>query len=144
MQCLSITCFQNIPITMEKPFNEKDTQLRNWMKELPMDAPSPDFTNKVMVRVIAKNSATQFQPLISKGAWVVIGTLFGAALIWLYWNPATNLIPSDSFSLLEGVEWRSPFKEIQLPKTAVYAIGFMALFLLQIPFLKKLIDKNYG
>lgn len=113
------------------------------MKELPMESPSSDFTNRVMERITAKSTVTQYQPLISVKAWVVIGILFVGALLWLYFNPTSEMIPVDATSVLDGIEWNNPFKDIKLPKTVVYAIGFMALFLLEIPFLKRILDKAY-
>lgn len=113
------------------------------MKELPLDAPSPDFTANVMERITAKTTVTQYQPLISKSAWIVISLLFLGALAWLYWNPSSTLIPSETLSFLDKVEMGNPFKEMQLPKTVVYAMGVMVLFLIQIPFLKRMMERSY-
>lgn len=128
---------------MEKPFKDQDLQLKKWMKELPLDAPSPDFTANVMERITAKTMVTQYQPLISKSAWIVISLLFLGALAWLYWNPSSTLIPSETLSFLDKVEMGNPFKEMQLPKTVVYAMGVMVLFLIQIPFLKRMMERSY-
>lgn len=128
---------------MEKQFNKQDSLVKEWMNELPMESPSPDFTSRVMERITAKATVTQYQPLISKRVWILIGILFVGALLWLYFNPSSEMIPAEATSFLEGFEWNNPLTEIRLPKTVVYAIGFMALFLLEIPFLKRIMDKAY-
>lgn len=128
---------------MEKPFNEQDNQLKHWMQELPMESPSPDFTHKVMERISAQSTVTQYQPLIPKTAWVFIVLGLLASMVWLYWNPSSSLLPGDSVSLIDKITWTNPFEKLNLSKTMVYALGFLALFLLQIPFLKRLHDRQF-
>ena len=128
---------------MEKPFKENDEQLRNWMKELPLDKPSPDFTNKVMGRIQAKSATTKYTPLISKRSWYIIGLIFLGASIWLYFNPSTQLFANEQASLFDGIQFNNPFEALQLSRTSLYAIAFLALFMVQIPFLKRLVEKNY-
>lgn len=128
---------------MEKPFNEKNDMLKQWMQELPLESPSQDFTIKVMQGISAKSEVTQFKPLISKRAWWLIGTLLLFSITYLYINPNSGTVPEGLTNLLGSVSFENPIKKLVLPKTAIYAIGFMALFLLQVPFLKRLHDKQY-
>lgn len=108
-----------------------------------MESPSPDFTHKVMERISAQSTVTQYQPLIPKTAWVFIVLGLLASMVWLYWNPSSSLLPGDSVSLIDKITWTNPFEKLNLSKTMVYALGFLALFLLQIPFLKRLHDRQF-
>ena len=128
---------------MEKPFNEKNDKLKHWMQELPLESPSSDFTSKVMGRIHAKSVVTEYRPLISKTAWIIIGLLFLGALIWLYLNPSSNMLPQEQLSILDGVQFKNPFEALQLSRTTIYAIAFLALFMVQIPFLKRVVEKHY-
>lgn len=128
---------------MEKPFNKEDESIKKWIKELPLEQPSPDFMQKVMAGVAHSVMKKSYQPLISRKVWVVIITLFMLALLWIYFNPSSALIDSEALTWNSRMQWNNPFEGMKIPKNAVYAIGFMALFLLQIPFLKRTLDKSY-
>ena len=128
---------------MEKPFNEKKDMLKQWMQELPLESPSSDFTTKVMGQIHGKSLITEYKPLISKTAWVIIGLLIIGAVLWLYFNPSSNMIPEEQLSILDGLQFKNPFEALQLSRTSLYAIAFLALFIVQIPFLKRVVEKNY-
>ncbi len=128
---------------MEKQFSREDASMKKWIKELPLEQPSPDFMQKVMAGVAHSAMKKPYQPLISRKVWVVIITLFILALLWIYFNPSSSIIDSEALSWDSQMQWNNPFEGMKIPKTAVYAIGFMALFLLQIPFLKRILDKSY-
>ncbi len=113
------------------------------MKGLPLEQPSPDFTQKVMQQVLKRAAQNVYRPLISKEAWWIIAAMFIGGIVWLYFNPGSSLIPADSITWEQDITFKNPLDDLQLSKTAVYAIGFMALFLFQIPFLKRLMEKRY-
>ena len=54
--------------------NNKDL-MKDWFKELPSDQPSPDFTVKVMQRVMSEWTLNpiKYQPIISRKGWWVLG-----------------------------------------------------------------------
>ncbi len=56
--------------------NQKDI-LKEWIKELPAEKPSPDFTVKVMQRVMSEWTLNpiKYQPIISKKGWWSIGII---------------------------------------------------------------------
>ena len=129
---------------MEEPFNKQDRLVEQLLKELPLEKPSRDFTKNVMRHIEHKVTRTAYRPLIPKHLWWFIGLVFAAGLYWLYLNPATSLVDMKSYGLMDASNWKNPLENLQLPITAIYAISFMALFLIQIPFLKRLIDKSYA
>lgn len=53
---------------------EKQDNLYLYMKELPGDSPSSDFTRSVMDRIAKENVATPvvYKPLISKAMWIFL------------------------------------------------------------------------
>lgn len=74
-------------------------QLGKYMKELPKEEPSFEFTSKVMDRVLAeaKYAPSSYHPLISRQMWlkILLGTILivaGVALLHTYFpgneNPA--------------------------------------------------------
>lgn len=117
--------------------------LKQWMQELPLESPSSDFTTKVMGQIRGKSLVTEYKPLISKTAWVIIGLLIIGAVLWLYFNPSSNMMPEEQLSILDGLQFKNPFEALQLSRTSLYAIAFLALFIVQIPFLKRVVEKNY-
>ena len=54
--------------------SQKDL-MKEWFKELPSDQPSPDFTVKVMQRVMSEWTLNpiKHQPIISRKSWWVLG-----------------------------------------------------------------------
>lgn len=58
---------------------EKD-KLKDWLRELPAEQPSPDFTRKVMEQIMTewRLNPVKYQPIISKKGWWTIG---GMALL---------------------------------------------------------------
>ena len=56
--------------------NHKDL-MKDWFKELPSDQPSPDFTVKVMQRVMSEWTLNpiKYQPIISRKGWWALGII---------------------------------------------------------------------
>ncbi len=54
--------------------SQKDL-MKDWLKELPSEQPSPDFTVKVMQRVMSEWTLNpiKYQPIISKKGWWTMG-----------------------------------------------------------------------
>lgn len=84
-----------------------------------------------------------YKPLISRKAWIWIGVIALAVLAILL------LLPWEASSyagrLKESIDipWANPLADLKLSKTALYAIIGIGLFLLQIPLLKRQLDKRY-
>lgn len=129
---------------MEEPFNKEDASIRKWIKETPLERPSPDFMQKVMRGVERSVAKKEYQPLIPPKAWFVIIILFVAGVSWIYINPSSSLIDLGTSTWKDQISVKNPFESLKVSRTMLYAIGFMALFLFQIPILKRIIDKNYG
>lgn len=69
--------------------NKQDKQFEQLMKGMNLDSPSPDFMHRVMGRIQAEAAVTprkvlqDYQPVISRKAWIVLGVLFAALLAYI-------------------------------------------------------------
>ena len=109
-----------------------------WMQEAGLEKPSANFTNQVMDAIQLRAQASKtYQPLISKRGWSLIAALFLMSLLAIY------ILPMGEVEYLRGLDFskvptmENPFKNVQVSRTMLYGIGFLGLFLVQIPFLKR-------
>jgi len=49
----------------------------------------------------------------------------------------------SQLTIPEGFNFEFNLPEINFSKTTIYGLGFLALFLIQIPFLKRQLEKSY-
>lgn len=87
--------------------NKLDKQFEELMKNVRIDAPSSDFTLKVMSRIQAeaavqpKKLLQDYQPVISRKTWIILGSLFLAFLIYITLT-GTDSAKSTEPGLLSG------------------------------------------
>ena len=129
---------------MEKTFKNIEDSLYSLGKNAGSEQPSPNFLANVMNAVISKSVVQKnYQPLISKKVWF---TLVAAIVIGIV---LLNVFPSDSagylsqYSFADKLSFNINLPEFKASKTMVYAVGFLSLFLLQIPFIKYYHNKRY-
>ncbi|MEM7186805.1 MAG: hypothetical protein AAF466_09115 [Bacteroidota bacterium] len=122
---------ENTPENIEKLTNK-------WVAEAGIQQPSKGFARQVMDAIDAKSTVKQvYRPLISLKAWGWVAALIIGTWVLLQYMPEgqQSFVSGLETSDLPTVEHL--FQNFKLSKTMVYAIGFMALFLVQIPFLKR-------
>jgi len=126
---------------MEKQFDREDTLMKRLLNEAGTEKPSADFKNRIMMKVEARNVEIRpYEPLISKTGWMSITVIFILSMVGLsYLYADISLFNDFSFEFPRVLE----LPEIKLSRTMQYAIAFVALFFLQIPFLKKFLDREY-
>jgi hypothetical protein len=75
--------------------SQKDL-MKEWLKELPSEEPSPDFTVKVMQRVMTEWTLNpiKYQPIISKKGWWTMG--FVAILLTSFLFLLHSSLPAGS------------------------------------------------
>ncbi len=131
---------------MEKDFNREEEFLIELLKEKLSEKPSVDFRNSVMMRIEAnKASIKPYSPLISKTVWYLLAIAIVLAVGGLYYQSSgMNSSFSDTFEFVNSELLNISFPKIYLSKTMQYAVAFVGLFLLQIPFLKKIMDRQYN
>ncbi len=132
---------------MEEQFND----VKRLVKEAGIERPSSGFSINVMqdIKRLSAQEPIVYTPLISKRAWFWIGILiFGLvlSLAFLTDNNTSILDKIDLSSLqLKGKLINNPFKDFTLYKTTLYGILFFSiLFFVQIPILKRRIDKSFS
>ena len=130
---------------MEKPFRNIDEVTENIIKEGGLHQPSSMFLENVMQAVEAKKVvAKKYEPLVSTTGWVVFALALVICLLLLYAFPITSFSMAESWKLEEYLSFGDVFSEFKISKTVVYGIGFLALFFIQIPFLRRYALKTIG
>jgi hypothetical protein len=128
---------------MEEQFKNIDRLTEKLVKGAGIHKPSANFLSDVMSAVNKTAIKQEYKPLISRSTWIIIGTLFGTSFIALYFYSSPELSILQDLNLFEKISFKIPVSEFQVPKTAVYAIGCLGLFLFQIPFLKNYLKTKY-
>jgi len=119
--------------------SQKDL-MKEWFKELPSEQPSPDFTVKVMQRVMSEWTLNpiKYQPIISKKGWWslgIIAILLTSILFMIHpslpaaTNPAAQK-PFYVFDLSQLLEPLSHFFEKLNNISPTVAIGALAIIAL--------------
>jgi len=131
---------------MEKQSKHIDRITEKIIKDAGLHQPSTDFFSNVM-EAIETQSVSQtivYKPLISKTMWTILFALTALILVLLFIFPVFSETPLfGQLTIPEGFNFKFNLPEIHLSKTTIYGIGFLALFFLQIPFLKKQLNNSY-
>ena len=129
---------------MEEQFNNMDRLTKKYVKDAGVHKPASDFLSNVMTAIDEKKTQTiVYQPLITKKVWWIIGVVALASLIVLFLYPTSSISYLNNIDLTQNLAFENPFQDIKFSKTLVYGIGFLGLFLLQIPVLKKYNEQSY-
>ena len=131
---------------MEKQSKNIDTITRDIIKDAGLHQPSTAFLSNVMNAIeIEKARVTlAYKPLISKMWWMILLAFTVVVLVLLFSFPVFSETPLFSqLTIPEGFKFEFNLPEMNLSKTTIYGIGFLALFLIQIPFLKRQLEKSY-
>lgn len=123
---------------MEDSSKNMENITQKWVKEAGIEQPSQGFSIKVMDAIQLKQQQVKvYQPLISARGWGIVAALFIISLVTVYFFPLADASYLSDLDLSKVPTIENPFKDMQVSKTMVYGIGFLALFLVQIPFLKR-------
>ena len=131
---------------MEKQSKNIDRITKKIIKDAGLEQPSTDFFSIVMEAIESQSVSPSmvYQPLISKKIWMVLFALTAAVLVLLFIFPVfseTSLI--NPITIPEQFKFSFNLPEMKLSKTTIYGVGFLSLFLLQIPFLKRQLNNSY-
>jgi hypothetical protein len=105
--------------------------------------PSTDFMENVMESV-SKIESEKFcyTPLISKKVWIILLLLILALTTYLFLFTNVDFALLENMLLFEKIAaFDLSLPEIKLSREMIYGIGFLGLFLLQIPLLKRQLDR---
>jgi len=131
---------------MEKQSKNIDRITKKIIKDAGLEQPSTDFFSNVMEAIESQSTSASmvYQPLISKKIWMLLSALIAVVLVLLFIFPVfseTSLI--NPITIPEQFKFSFNLPEIKLSKTTIYGVGFLSLFLLQIPFLKRQLNNSY-
>lgn len=132
----------------------KEKQLDDFVKKVVknagLEAPSDDFTQSIMSKIVAQNEksmVTRYKPLISKTSWLVLAfiaifllvyVIFGNSDLNVSWIPSINEVATDNIGFIKTLE------NLRLPNTLLYSLTGLTLFIyVQIVFLKKHLESRY-
>nr|WP_299342082.1 hypothetical protein [Allomuricauda sp.] len=128
---------------MDKLSSKEEDRLKRAIDEVGLEKPSKMFTTNVL-NVIQRKMVEYSQPapLISKKGWALVIFIFAGCCSLFLFYPNEGI---QWFRTLEQLNAQFPqglFDGIKISKTAVFAISLMGLFLLQLPFLLQLVNKQ--
>ncbi|GAA4270973.1 hypothetical protein U6A24_03655 [Aquimarina gracilis] len=129
---------------------ERFKDIEQLVKEAGLNQPSSVFSKNVMSQIgaITQKKQIVYTPLISKKTWIIIAVLLLVLVLGIAFLSDSNtsiLNTLDlSFLKLDTIKINNPLAGFKFHKTTVYGILFLtALFFIQIPILKRRIDKSF-
>ncbi|AVR45723.1 hypothetical protein C7S20_10915 [Christiangramia fulva] len=129
---------------MEKQFNREEELIKKLLNEAGTEKPSAAFKSNIMMNIEArKASVKEYKPLIPAVVWyvVVIAILLSVGALYFQFSEL-NIDLSGNFNLPKFEIPSMKLPDIEFSRTMQYGIAFVALFFLQIPFLKRFIDNQ--
>ena len=128
---------------------ERFKDIERLVKEAGLEVPSATFLSKVMYGVENTRSYKKKEctPLISRKSWIVSTILLicWVCLALLIPNTKESIFSEINFSLFNSIKIGNPFLDFKFYKATLYGVMLLAfLFFIQLPFLKRRIDKNFS
>lgn len=132
-----------------KHMKELDAFAKKYVKEIPQEQPSIDFTSNLMQKITLEPKAKVFktQALISKKGWfgIVVLVFLTLFLTFNHTGERSLSIPEINFSISDHIEVSTILEGISFSTTTIYAFVFFGLMIaIQFTYLKQYFDKNIG
>lgn len=132
-----------------KHIEELDAFAKKFVKEIPQEKPSVDFTASLMQVLIKESKKSVYKPsvLISKKGWFLILGLVVATLFIPFESSKKSLItlPKFDFSFLDSIQIPNFLGFLSVSNTTMYTIFFFGLMILvQVVFLKNHFNKRFN
>ena len=130
-----------------KHIEELDAFAKKYVKEIPQEKPSIDFTASLMQNILAESKSSVFTPkaLISKKGWfLIIGLLLVALFVPFKQMKETSIkVPKLDFSFLDKIQIPNLFESFSVSDTVLYSVFFFGLMIMvQVVFLKGYFEKR--
>ena len=126
-----------------EPFKDpKDALARKYVNEAGIDKAPQGTYDAIMKQIEALNAySISYKPLISRKGWFLIATFVLIFFVGLFWVPIERFY-LDTLPEMSSLKISEVLAKLELSKTTLYAIGFLGLFLIQLPFLKRVLDSK--
>ena len=130
-----------------KHIEELDAFAKKYVKEIPKEKTTNDFTTSVMQSILKESKSKVFatKALISKKGWAII-SLFVLAVILIPFNGSEESainFPEVNFSFLDKFQLPNLFESISISNTVLYSVFFFGLMIIaQVIFLKNHFEKR--
>lgn len=121
---------------------------KKYVKEIPTETPSLDFTSNLMGKINQLQEAKStivYKPLISKKGWLVVLAAIVAVIFIPFQSKEEGLftMPEFNLSFLDKLSFSGLFDGIQVSNSLLYlAITFSVLIGIQILYLKGHFEKQ--
>ena len=131
-----------------KHIEELNAFAKKYIKEIPEEKISKNFTSFVMQAIAKENVVKVIKPkaLISKKSWFVVSILLLAILFIPFKETEKSFFtfPKLDFSFLEKLQIPNLLDSITVSNTALYTVFFFGLMLIaQVIFLKHHFNKRF-
>ncbi len=128
---------------MENLSQEQDKKLKRAFSEVGLEKPSPDFISNIISEIeLQRTSGIVVKPLISRKGWVLLFSVFAicGSVLGLYPEQGSSLF--DMLSSFRTDFLKDIFQGLKISKTMTMGISLLGLFLFQLPFLLKIVNKE--
>ena len=131
-----------------KHIKEIDAFAKKYVKEIPQEKPTIDFTANLMNKIVLETSSEVFKAkaLITKKGWFVVLLLLATVIFIPFKTSEKSLfnLPELDLSFLDKILIPSIFIDFSVPNMVMYSVFFFGLMIMiQVIFLKNHFDKRF-
>ncbi len=128
---------------MEKSSNKIDRITQEIVRSGGLHEPSAHFMEQVMEGISKiESKKISYSPLISRSGWIILSLIFLAIIVYVLFFSNDDYAFFEKLALFDTMTaFEISLPKMKLSKEMIYGIGFLGLFLLQIPFLKRQLDR---
>ena len=130
-----------------KHIEELDAFAKKYVKEIPLEKTSIDFTASIMQTILKENASNVFKTkaLITKKGWFLIVSLLLVAIFvpFKQMKETSFTLPEVDFSFLSKFQIPNLFESIAVSNTVLYSVFFFGIMIFaQVVFLKGYFEKR--
>lgn len=125
---------------MEKQYKDEDQLIKQLINEAGLEQPSGAFSKNVMSAIQRRSvPMPEYVPLISAKAWRALAALTLVVICILILVPFEGVSVLQKYAHIDRISLPYTFPTFKVSNSMLYGIIFTALFLVEIPFLKRFI-----
>ena len=130
-----------------KHIEELDAFAKKYVKEVPLEKPSIDFTASIMQTILKENASNVFKAkaLITKKGWFLIVSLLLVAIFvpFKQLKQTSIKLPEIDFSFMSKIQIPNLFEYLTVSNTVLYSVFFFGIMIFaQVVFLKGYFEKR--